>query len=408
MQQSWPKNDIAKYFGKVLRGWEILSHPRTSKNTSGLDLDYPVVPQVVLDFAAKLLTATSQHLLTPAATPFLDRVVAIWPTIWIWMQTLHMHTTQCRFPASSNEEHYTAVFQTLRCFTGRGLPRNLVAVVERTDGIARMKAALWIEEAMDTTSGLGFGASELLCPLSQAPDINVEVLEHIVSDAKDASQGLASLLISRIKRNLKQTPVEESHLANDLFFFGSLVAGNMSDPASRTLREGIISHPMVVTMTVDILALILDVKSNMDPNTYKPLLILTLRSIATLCYAIQAHKFVKQILGTTFFTLVADIVSEFPSQNQAMDKKVLAVFGILFDEAIPRFAFHRSFLVAMRRNITTARKTHQILGSHLNGVRTHTESVLSILNEYKRSDMVLLSCGEPQVRPRKFGISHHI
>lgn len=390
-----------------MRGWEILFHPRISKDTISSDLDFPVVPPLALDFAAGLVKATS--LLTPVVTnvaDFLDRIIALWPTIWIWMQTLHGHIVQCRLQGLSappNEGHHTAVFQALQSFTNRDLPLNLVAVVERTDGIARMMAALWIEEAKDTTSTLGFRASELLSPPEPAPAINLEVLEKIVSNGKDASQGPVDLLISRIKRNLKQTHTEQDHLINDIFCFSSHLM--MPVPASRTLRQDIISHPMILAITVDILALILDKKSRMNPEAYKPILVMTLRSIENLSYAIQAYKFVEQILGTTFFTLVARITSDFASQN---NKEILEVFGVLFDRAIPHFAFHRSLLVTMRRNITTAQKKHRKLGDHLDRMRAHTKSVLAILKEYKRSDAFLLSCSEPQVRPSNFGLSHHV
>lgn len=83
---------------------------------------------------------------------------------------------------------------------------------------------------------------------------------------------------------------------------------NFSSPASRILQKDILSQPMVVTIAVDILALLLDAKSRIphDEN-YLYLLNLNLQLIVTLSQKIQAYRVVEQLLGTTFLSLMARV-----------------------------------------------------------------------------------------------------
>lgn len=208
---------------RAINAWESFIRPYTP------NVDFVCNSILVFGTVATLLSHTTRLLLVLNRIPTaeiaslrLGKLVSLWPTIWIWMQTLHRQTIQYPLPGAQNTAHwtnesewavqnlYTSVFDALRGFTSHGLHFKLTKLVKGTEGVAQMMATLWIEEAKDPTMRFGFRASQLLCPgwPSREINIDIEVLEHILNDVNDGSRGAADLIFSRIKRNFSQTELD--------------------------------------------------------------------------------------------------------------------------------------------------------------------------------------------------------
>lgn len=146
------KDDISA-LNKSIHAWESFICPYTP------NVDFNSV--VVFGAVATLLSRTTRLLVgltriptTNIASLKLGKLVSLWPTIWIWMQTLHRQTIQYPLPGAQNTAHwtnesewavqnlYTSVFDALRGFTSHGLHFKLTKLVKGTEGVAQMMATL--------------------------------------------------------------------------------------------------------------------------------------------------------------------------------------------------------------------------------------------------------------------------
>lgn len=414
------KDDISA-LNKSIHAWESFICPYTP------NVDFNSV--VVFGAVATLLSRTTHLLVVLACTPTtniaslqLGRLVSLWPTIWICMQKLHGHNMQYRLQGAHTMAHwtndesewaaqniYTSVFYALRGLTSQGPLFKLAKLIKGTEGVMQMMATLWIEEAKDATMRFGFRASQLLCSdwPSREIIIDTEVLEHIVNCVKDGPRGTADLVFCRIKRNLTRTELDVPSLTTDLTLLSSKTGEpvtNFSNPASRILQKDILSQPMVVTIAVDILALLLDAKSRIPHHEdYLSLLNLDLQIIVTLSQKIQAYKVVEQLLGTTFLSLMARVAltcrpetrMQYDIEMRGLSESSNTLLGVM----IPQFAVYRSFLSTIQNDLINIQKKYRMLpGLWLNGMRSAIQPIKSIYEEYKRGTPMFLSCSEPKVR----------
>lgn len=397
----------------VIHAWETFLHPHTPRREEL----YCSVPNSMLDSIAGLLSLTALSLFASnpnlATSATVNRLTAMWPTIWIWTRTLHMHTMRvhaariaqrAECDMVSFKKQYTAVHHALLGFTQHGLPSKLAALVKETEDVLQMMTTLWIEEAKDPVAMLGFSSSPLLCSpeSSDAPqrlEINFPVLERIIKRVKDAPFSLVDLVFGRIKRNLKQPQIDTDNLFKD-FSFLAIQTGDFRRGA-QPLRADILAHPMVVTMTVDILTLVIDAKPRI--SNYKDSVRFTnfgLRLIVNLSQDIRAYELTEKLVGTTFLTSMARIASTYRMWNRADPEmsEMCKYFDKMLGNILVRFGVYRSLLSSIQRDLINMEKNHRDFPMIFLGMREHMKSLQSIFDDYKRDTPVLLSCGNRQVR----------
>lgn len=390
----------------VIHAWQTCLHPYTPKEGLGCS-----VPDSMLDLVASLLSLTSLILISHDPMIYtktaLNRLITVWPTIWTWTRTLHTHNMQshavraARIPPraeldmDSFRKHYTAVFDALRSLN---LPTELSALVVETEGmLPEMMATLWIEEAKDPTATLGFRSSELLCAHPLDPQINVDVLKIIINYTKDAPRSLVDLIFGRIKRNLKQPQIDTANLYMD-FTFLILVQEEDLRWGSQTLRADILSHPMIVTMIMDVLTLAIDAEPRIpDSKDCLKYLNNSLRLLVILSEGIQTYEFVDKLMATTFLTSIARIVSIRMGDRKQEIREMSTYFNTLLGGTIARFGVYRSLLSNIQRDLVAMEKKYRVLPAVFDRILKHTNPFQSLFDEY-RGKPVFLGCGDRQVR----------
>ncbi|KZP18675.1 hypothetical protein FIBSPDRAFT_933264 [Athelia psychrophila] len=388
----------------VIHAWQTCLHPYTPKEGLGCS-----VPDSMLDLVASLLSLTSLILMSHDPMIYtktaLNRLITVWPTIWTWTRTLHTHNMQshavraARIPPraeldmDSFRKHYTAVFDALRSLN---LPTELSALVVETEGmLPEMMATLWIEEAKDPTATLGFRSSELLCAHPLDPQINVDVLKIIINYTKDAPRSLVDLIFGRIKRNLKQPQIDTANLSMD-FTFLILVQEEDLRWGSQTLRADILSHPMIVTMIMDVLTLAIDAEPRIpDSKDCLKYLNNSLRLLVILSEGIQTYEFVDKLMATTFLTSIARIVSIRMGDRKQEIREMSTYFNTLLGGTIARFGVYRSLLSNIQRDLVAMEKKYRVLPAVFDRILKHTNPFQSLFDEY-RGKPVFLGCGDRQ------------
>ncbi|KAF7973070.1 hypothetical protein HWV62_5298 [Athelia sp. TMB] len=429
--KKWPNNNPPAGFDNALCAWETFIHRDTPKDVRALDylrIDSSPNP---IDVSRLLSVISSSIMKLPLAAgsefTFLDRLVLMWPSIWTWIQTLHRYQMRSRLSRAGTLKTgvgwsrtvalYDTIILALRSFTSPDLPRRLAVLVEESS-VAQMMAQLWIDEANDPTSRLGFGANQLLCS-NKHPHINADVLRNIIDGAQDGPNGPADLLFSRIKNNLMKVHLDASNLGGDLNLLHAQIEGDSvcckigadaaassnGSPQNRvspptTMQPYILSHPMVTTTMVAILELVVEAESRIkEPEEYFFLLKKVLQIIMALSQKLQAYKVVRQLLGTSFFTLMSRIAPPVQPQTRTQGMNdFLKVSRILLVELIPRFAVYRSYLSDIHHDLITAHKKCRIIpGGHLNKLYSRVKPYRAVCEDYEENNRDALSCSEPEV-----------
>ncbi|KAF7986051.1 hypothetical protein HWV62_41424 [Athelia sp. TMB] len=374
--------------------WEKTVYPHTPLE----DFCDSIMPISTLMPVASLICGMSMSLTEldqDAANFILDRLVNLWPSIWKWMQNLHVNSLRARFRGARQSmeslmeeniiiQQHTMLCHALHGFTTHGPPYHLAALVKRTEGVSEMMATLWLEEATSAVM-LGFKAAQLLLPNCTVPfdeiAFDLEVLGHIMDNNKHDPYASLRLLFTRIKRNLQQERPDAINLSKD---FLALRMHITHPSGSKTLKSEILSHPTVTTCTLmDLLSLIAAAKSKVPtPSQFRALFCIPLDLIVVVCHQSRAYSVVKQLAGSTFLTMLADVALDCAREplkdvDDGINEKSFKILAI-----ISKFADYRSVLTVIQRNFSTLNKKYPKipgpLGKYLTEIQSYFKSATEL------------------------------
>ncbi|KZP08183.1 hypothetical protein FIBSPDRAFT_939143 [Athelia psychrophila] len=228
-------------FARAIKGWRKFVLPYTHYfDLSGALCD-PLLHYVslLLKFMASALNINDPQQVASASS----QIANVWPSIWIWLRTLHSHSQRSHPDPNQEESHispknlYNVVVVLLYWSHHVDLPTQLSILVKATQETMDMMVSMWIEEGRDIAGTNGFQAPFFTSPLSSGAPSNT--LPYIMDRCDDGADGVVKILFCRIKCNVKQAKTDWTGLQNDL----QLIQDHLKtcdDP--QILRQAVLSH----------------------------------------------------------------------------------------------------------------------------------------------------------------------
>ncbi|KZP21313.1 hypothetical protein FIBSPDRAFT_1044259 [Athelia psychrophila] len=334
--------------------------------------------------------------------------VAMWPSIWIWIQTL-LACAQLTCPQhvwldlklETRQMRYDAAFGALEFLTRPTSPTCSAANI--MPGVMSTSAALWIAEGRDPSYTFGFQAAWLMrLPPDSEQNVHYppNVLKHIADRDLD-HDAIISVMIFRIKGNLLQKQPEPSSLVKDLLLLCVQVkADETATELSRNMRRSFLFRSTCAVDIANILSLIVD-KYTQIHTLFGQLLDPCLNIALILVEDKFAFHRISQLLDSSFFNLLAraDGLLGPPKPYLLGPREVIERLVPTF---LTRLSTYRSMFTRMRTEVLPTRRQYKNPNGQLRALFSTFETKLSSWEkeerEYKTCPFIVRSCGNSQCR----------
>ncbi|KAF7986091.1 hypothetical protein HWV62_41505 [Athelia sp. TMB] len=287
----------------------------------------------------------------------------LWPSLWIWVQTLHKTKRITRalpnsLKAKANAESHVRHMSICDCllYFIQNEAEILPIAGKFREDVMTLAATIWIEEAEDKESICGFRAVSLLRPeLLPAPRISLDILNHIIAACGGKTEAVLKMLYSRIKNNIKHLKLDLSSLQDDFAFVLHHTKNSFTFPAgSNILRRPFLADAKVsIPLLADMMSLLRQSKAEAFADNTERLEIMQSPLFLILEIVCSPHEYqgMSALLTTRFFHLMAWMTPHVPGSTTLVTHTIFASF---LQKVGLRFAAHRELFVAMRRNIREA------------------------------------------------------
>ncbi|KZP13356.1 hypothetical protein FIBSPDRAFT_897491 [Athelia psychrophila] len=321
-------------FACAIKGWRKFVLPYTHYFDSSGTLCDPLLHYVslLLKFMASALNINDPQQVASASS----QIANVWPSIWIWLRTLHSHSQRSHPDPNQEESHispknlYNVVVVSAHptLYTGKSNAGN-----DGHDGV-------YVDRSISGTNG--FQGPFFTSPLSSGAPSNT--LPYIMDRCDDGADGVVKILFCRIKCNVKQAKTDWTGLQNDL----QLIQDHLKTcDDTKILRQVLLSHTAVIFVLVDVLSRL----ANKAQTTVDVTIDLSHPLIIISQYRnIRSYDCIFQLANTTFVALITQLSR---TRGLGLDANVVYLTREILVEGA-RFSIYRTLLGAMGRNIALA------------------------------------------------------
>ncbi|KAF7980194.1 hypothetical protein HWV62_39279 [Athelia sp. TMB] len=344
---------IPMWFFRAIDGWKLNVSPHTPPYGFECPPQDPVTEYVhlLLNVFEVILQNGNRERLEGAS----GKIAPIWPSLWTWLRTISRNIQRSKSvsgseaDAAQNKASYKLLVGILPPIICADPPTPLSILANETKGVKKMMATMWLDESMDLSVANGFRTTYFtnpwfsdVVPTSPLKFRSNAILSQIVSQCAGGADGVARLLLRRIKTNLKQTRPDWEGIEHDAALMMSQLIG--MSPHGGILKKALLSHPAFIIIMVDILSLALRAeRSHEGPSP--TLTTVTLVSTTLLClqqylrYTGREYNCAVQLNGTDIMALMTHIADSYGSHEH-----IAPLCADLLPSILDRFLIYKSFL----------------------------------------------------------------